>query len=303
MSTLKWLNRSALVLGALAAVALAALALLQHLADRKMARQVDVRAATLTLRHDPDTLARGQYLFASRGCTECHGQDGAGRTFVRDDDQGLVLRAPNITPAGSAVRSYQVADWARTIRHGVKPDGHPVQIMPSEDYARWTDEDMAALISHLQQMPAVQGDAALVQLPAIVKALYALGMVQDAAEKIDHSLPPPVPVPAGATVAHGRYVAQMCIGCHGAGFSGGRIPGGPPDWPAAANLTPGARSAMGPYRSPAQLGAMFKTGRRPDGTAVSPVMPFGALQALNDTDIAGLHAYLQSLPAQAFGQR
>jgi hypothetical protein len=39
----------------------------------------------------------------------------------------------------------------------------------------------------------------------------------------------------GATAEHGKYVAKMCIGCHGLGLAGGKIPGAPPQWPAASN--------------------------------------------------------------------
>ncbi|WP_229256438.1 hypothetical protein [Duganella lactea] len=43
-------------------------------------------------------------------------------------------------------------DWVRTLRHGVKPDGRPVQFMPSEDYNRLSDADTASLILYLQQL-------------------------------------------------------------------------------------------------------------------------------------------------------
>ena len=87
-------------------------------------------------------------------------------------------------------------------------------------------------------------------------------------EKIDHSLPPPKPVAAAVTVEHGAYVAAMCIGCHGAGLSGGKIPGGPPDWLAAANITPGDKSVMPAYKDGTSFAAMMKTGKRPDGSAI-----------------------------------
>ena len=48
-------------------------------------------------------------------------------------------------------------------------------------------------------------------------------------------------------MAHGEYVSAMCIGCHGEGLSGGKIPAGPPDWPAAPNLTPGEGSVLPRY--------------------------------------------------------
>jgi hypothetical protein len=95
----------------------------------------------------------------------------------------------------------------------------------------------------------------------------------------------------------------MCIGCHGEHFSGGKIPGGPPDWPAAANLTPGEGSAMKRYASADQFIAMLRTGKRPDGSAVSDVMPFPSLKELNETDMKAAHLFLQSLPPRPAGGR
>ena len=94
----------------------------------------------------------------------------------------------------------------------------------------------------------------------------------------------------------------MCIGCHGAGLSGGKIPGGPPDWPAAANLTPGDRGVIGNYKDAAQFAAMFKSGKRPDGSAIK-VMPFESLREVNETDVQALYAFLKTVPAKPFGQR
>ena len=74
------------------------------------------------------------------------------------------------------------------------------------------------------------------------RVLYGLGAIPDAAARIDHQLAPSRPVPAGVTVANGRYVANMCIGCHGADLAGGKIPGGPPDWPAASDMAAAAET-------------------------------------------------------------
>ena len=89
-----------------------------------------------------------------------------------------------------------------------------------------------------------------------------------------------LPVAAAVTVEHGAYVAAMCIGCHGAGLSGGKIPGGPPDWPAAANITPGDKSGMLAYKDAAAFASMIKTGIVADGSTIK-VMPFESLRELN----------------------
>ena len=182
----------------------------------------------------------------------------------------LLITGADITPRpGQRDAAYKPEDWVRAIRHGVKPDGRPALIMPSEDYNRFTDADLAAMVAYVRQLPPAGGGAAEIRLPLPVRALYGAGAIKDAAEKIDHSLPPQQPVAEGVTLEHGAYVANGCIGCHGAELAGGKIPGGPPDWPAAAKLTQGEGSAMDRYPNAESLIAMLRSGKRPDGSAVS----------------------------------
>ena len=271
-------------------------------AARKMQREVEVATRRLDITQDEKVRAHGRYLFESRGCTECHGANGAGRVFI--DEGGLFARAPNITRGkNSAVLHYKAEDWDRAVRHGVGIDKHPLLIMPSVDYCRWTDDDFRALLSYVVTLPPVDGEPRRLDLPAVVKTLYAFGAIEDSAEKIDHALPPPETIPASVSKEYGAYVANMCVGCHGDGLSGGKIPGGPPDWPAAANLTPGTESAMLRYDSADAFRAMLRSGKRPDGTAISAVMPFTILKAMNDTDIEALYLHLKTLAPRAHGQR
>ncbi len=134
--------------------------------------------------------------------------------------------------------------WLRrgvwTLRHGVKRNRRAAIIMPSEDYNRLVDADVSAIIAYASQLAPLPGAAGEVRLPMPLKALYGAGFIQDASEKIDHSLPPATPVPEGVTDA-------------------------PPDWPPAAQLASGPGSALDRYATAEQFAAMFKTGKRPDG--------------------------------------
>ncbi len=270
--------------------------------EAKRNRVVDVAVSPVAIAIDPAGLARGKYLYESRGCSDCHGRDGAGKIVI-NDSSGLLVRAPNISSAvGTVATALGPLDWVRVLRHGVKPNGRPLLIMPSEDYARMTDADLGMLIGYVKTLPPVEGHVPEIRLPLVVRFLYATGAIRDAAEKIDHTLPPPQPVAASDVVASGDYVANSCRGCHNEALSGGPIPGGPPDWPAAANLTPGPGSAMAHYQSEAEFAAMLKTGKRPDGSAVSSVMPFDSLKELDAADVAGLYAFIKTLPAKAQGE-
>lgn len=289
----RWMSRAFWTLAVLVVAAAGIVATGAWLGDRKRERVVEVRRLAVALPTDAAAIERGRYLFTTRGCGECHGADGTGRVFI--DSPDLRVKAPGITAGpGSVAARYSVEDWERVIRHGVKPDGRPVFVMPSEDYNRLTDADLGALIAYIRQLPPAPGGPLEARIPLPVRVMYGLGFIRDAAEKIDHTLPPSQPVAEGATAAWGEYVANACIGCHGKTLTGGRIPGTPPDWPPAADLTP--KGVLPTYPGVDAFVASMRSGRRPDGSTISPVMPFGGISVMNDTDLRAIFAYLQTLP-------
>ncbi|BDB23295.1 hypothetical protein Tamer19_09200 [Cupriavidus sp. TA19] len=280
--------------GVAAAVAVAAYAAV-WVGERKASRTVAVQVAPLALRDDAAAIAHGKYLYESRGCMECHGA-GAGGKQVFDDPKGLRVRAPDLTRGNPAIATYRAEDWVRSVRHGVAPSGRPLLIMPSEDYNRLSDEDLGAMVAYLRSLPPGMGAPAEITLPWMVRALYGVGVVRDAASKIDHSLPvQPAQVPA-ATAQYGGYVANACLGCHGHDFSGGKIPGAPPDWPPAADLRPVSGGAMSRYGQARGFIEMMRSGKRPDGSQISRVMPFDSFGRMNDTELTALYLYLADMP-------
>ena len=143
---IKWTAGGAALL-VIVAAATAAAGLV--LAEQRRNRTIDIQPRPVAYTTDAQTIARGRYLYASRGCTDCHGTQGTGREFV-NDGKNTRLAGPDITPAGVVAR-YQPVDWDSVIRHGVKPNGHPVMVMPSEDYNRLTNDDLSALVSYVRQ--------------------------------------------------------------------------------------------------------------------------------------------------------
>ena len=295
----RWIKWSLGGVGMVVVLAAAAVLLGQQLGERRRTRTIEVAVRPVAYATDAQALERGKYLYESRGCAECHGANGGGRDFV-NDGKGVHLAGPNIT-AGGRTAGYKPEDWVRTIRHGVKPGGHPVLVMPSEDYNRLTDADVAAIVAHVRSLPPIKGGEAVIEFPPQVWVLYGYGVIPDAASRIDHSVPPAQPVPAAVDAQHGAYVANMCIGCHGQHLSGGPIPGGPPDWPPAANLTPGEGSALTRYADVNQFAKMLRSGKRSDGTAIQ-VMPFESLGKLNDVDVQALYEFLRTVPPRPAGQ-
>ena len=62
-------------------------------------------------------------------------------------------------------------------------------------------------------------------------------------------------------------------------------------------------SAMARYTSADQFKSMLRTGKRPDGTPISDVMPFKSLVYMDDGELDALYAYLKTIEPRPFGQR
>lgn len=246
-------------------------------------------------------LARGLYLAQTRGCNDCHGKDFGGNKVIEDGAMGR-LHAPNLTRGnGGRVASFKDEDWVRSIRHGVGPDQLGLFIMPSEEYAHLSDDDLGALIAYLKTVPAVDRERPATSLGPVSRVLLATGKMKLAAEVIDHPNVRPPSIAPAITADYGRYVAASCTGCHGPNFSGGKIEVGPPSWPQAANLTPHESGRLSKW-SEADFINTVRTAKRPDGTEVDPVMP-RAFGQMDDTELKALWAFFKSAPAVATGVR
>lgn len=195
---------------------------------------------------------------------------------------------------------YTSKDWFRILRHGVKKDGKRALVMPSEDYVQFSDDELASVIAYVKSMPPVDRES----LP---HSLGPIGLLVAATEpvfafdKIDHSQKPEA-VKRGPTKEWGKVLAGTCSGCHGAGFSGGKIPGTDPSWPMARNITPDEATGIGKWKFEDFEKAM-RTGQRPDGTALSDVMPWKMYKGMDEDDVEALWEYLRTVPAKPAGGR
>jgi mono/diheme cytochrome c family protein len=177
-------------LAAIAGLGAAAASVAAWLGDRRLERTVVVRVVPVPFTHEPAAIRRGAELYEERGCVQCHGDDGAGRV-ITNDRIGLFVRAPNITAqAGTATATYSEGDWVRAIRHGVSQHGRALMFMPCEEYNRFTDTELAALVAYVRSLPPHEGAGSSIRLPFHLKALYGAGLMPDAADRIDHRKPP-----------------------------------------------------------------------------------------------------------------
>ncbi|MNL85220.1 hypothetical protein D3C87_2134650 [compost metagenome] len=53
---------------------------------------------------------------------------------------------------------------------------------------------------------------------------------------------------------------------------------------------------MSRYGQASAFIAMMRSGKRPDGTEVSRVMPFDSFGRMNDTDLTALYLFLAGMP-------
>ena len=217
--------------------------------QRRLDKKWVVAGHRLTIPTDSLALERGRRLATTISkCADCHTADFGGGLFI-DAPPVARLYAANLTRGkGGIGGQLSDLDWERAIRHGVKPDGSALLFMPAVEFQHINDEDTAALIAFLKTLPAVDRQAGKNSVGPIGRALFAKGdLVALPAELIDHTAAHPAPVPMGVSVEYGRYIADIggCKGCHGPGLSGGHIPGTPPEWKPAANITP---TGIGHYK-------------------------------------------------------
>lgn len=250
---------------------------------------------------DAAAVDRGKHLAITRGCTDCHGADLGGQKVMENGAMGTI-HGSNITRGqGGLPPSFSDADFERAIRHGIAPDGRGLFLMPSTDYAFFSEDDMGAIVAYLKSLPPVNRPTVPIALGPVSRGLLTLGKIKLAADEIDHANIKPAVTAPGVTVEYGHYVANSCTGCHGANFSGGKIASGPPDWPPAANLTPHESGQLAKW-SEADFIKALRDFKRPDGTELHPAMP-RAFGQMHDMELQALWAYFKTVPPVPIGQR
>ena len=222
MKLRKWLTRIGIAV--LAVVALAATTVFA-LSQARLMHAYAVPAETVPIPTQPAAIAHGYHLAIISGCVDCHGRDLSGRVFFESAMIGRFV-APNLTRGkGGSGGRFADQDWVRAIRHGVRPDGKPLLVMPSKEFYVLSDGDLGALIAYLETIPPVDNELPSSAVSPIGRALMLA--MKDlpllSAERIDHNAPRPLAPPVGVTVEYGKYLAVRCTGCHGENLSAARF--------------------------------------------------------------------------------
>lgn len=288
---LRWIGYIA---GALLVLILVLAGTIYAVSAARLSRTYEVPADQVAIPTDSATVARGAHLAQSRlGCADCHGPDLAGKPVVESGMFGHFI-APNLTRGeGGLGAEFTDADWLRSLRHGVKRDGKPVIFMPSEEFSRLSEEDVTAVIAYAKQVPPVNGAQPPSRLGPIARAILTFNPRILPAAAMDHSAPIPTAPMAEVSPRYGEYLASTsgCRGCHGPDLAGGDAL--EPGTPAPPNLTPAGPLASW---SEADFVRALREGVRPDGSSISPAMPWKAMGRMTDLELQAIYAYLKSVP-------
>ena len=292
---LRWILIS---LGVVAGLAVIAAGSLYALGGRKLAARYDVPAEReLVIPADSISIERGARLVRALPCGDCHGEDLGGKVFA-DAGPFALLAAPNLTRGrGGRALPLTDAEWERAIRHGVRRDGTGLLIMPSEVFHAVADDEMAAMIAYLKQLPPVDREVPPLHVRIVGRMVLGAGQLKPAPEILP-SAPHVASVDTTPGVEYGRYLVAMsgCAACHGSSFAGG--PGVNDDSPPASNLTP---TGIGHYTEDDFVNAM-RTGVRPrGGAAISEAMPWKYYGTMSDGALRSIHRYLKTFPPKPFG--
>jgi len=266
---LKW---AAVTVVSIVAIALIAI----YVGSEVRLRQTfEIAATAVPVPTDSASLARGRHIFLTRGCEGCHGEGLAGKVFF---DQPMLARlvAPNVV---RAIRGYSDADLARLLRHGVRPNGRGVAVMPSSMFYNLDDADLGALMAYLRTLPDKGKDTLP---PTSMRLLARIGVVtgQYKLEPVEIAHEAPRAPNGPDLAAKGLYTAKStCTECHGQELEG-------------SEETP-ALSVVAAY-SPTEFARLMREGIPRDGRKLDLMAAVARSRFvhLTDEEVNALYAYL-----------
>jgi mono/diheme cytochrome c family protein len=158
-----------------------------------------------TIPDDDEARARGDHLVRTRGCRGCHGDNLGGQVMW-----GYAV-APSLT---ALAREVTAADFEAALRHGIDHNGRAVYDMPSYNFLRLRDSDVADIIAYLRAAPLVQETLPPASLPWSIRWNLAQARAVPIAAILDKV--PPLKYAGDSSLARGEYLAMTtCIECHG----------------------------------------------------------------------------------------
>lgn len=309
LATLKWVGLGLLILIVLFVIFVFA----------RANRTYEAPYPAITASQDSAVIARGAYIVNGAGhCADCHFAVSELARVGRGEQVPLsggfsfpspigTIYAPNITSdKETGIGDYTDGEIARTLRYGVKKNGHAlIDFMSLYDAS---DEDITAVISYLRTLPPVKTLRKENEWNFMGNAIRAAGLIKPMG---DGDVPPAPPV--DSTAAYGRYLASSianCVGCHtnfdmmtgekiGVDFAGqmpmevfdaqGAIVAG--KHVVTPNLTPDPETGRMANWTQDMFITRFRAGRVIEGTP----MPWGSFSRMSDLELTALYKFFNSL--------
>ena len=236
-----------------------------------------------------EAILRGESL--AHICAGCHSSNGklplTGQDFTAGDSGPPTgtLWAANLTPAH--LGTWSDGEIVRAIREGVRRDGHSLMIMPAGAFHNMSDDDVLAIVAYLRSQPAVQPDSPPRSVNVLGAIMFAAVIPDDVFTAQPPLTKPVIAPPRARTPEYGGYLVHLgCQDCHGTDYHGssGSSDGPPP----SPDLIDFAKK-----HTVAEFVTTLRTGKKPDGTALSEEMPWRDLEKFSDDDFAAIALYLK----------
>ena len=238
---------------------------------------------------DSSSLAQGMHLSKIHACQECHGESFEGKVFV--DAPPFLVVASNLTSGkGGIGGAYDTGDWDRAIRHGVKPSGKAVMLMPAKTFHNLTDADTARLIAYLKSLPSVDNELPASELRTLGNVLAGIGAFDTGAEVHTESARKAMSLDATSSLEDkGKYLSSItCIYCHGNDLRG--APPLDPSMPPAPDL-----AAVGAW-SFDMFEKTMRTGVTPTDHEINPeFMPWQSFKHMTEEELLSIHTHLKTI--------
>lgn len=241
---------------------------------------------------DSSMLAYGEHLatVVSR-CSNCHGEGLKGAQLGEEDAFGLFVASNLTSGKGGVGSSFSDADWERAIRHGIGGDGRVLIAMPAEFFSHYSDEDLAALLAYIKQLPPVDNELPKTKPALLAKLFIGAGLYAPPSLVVDPDAPHNVSPPTDSQLEYGEYLVNIaaCGECHGVKLKGPEFEGPPP----GPDLTKTGQLAT--WTETDFIHAL-RTGSTPDGRVMDPtLMPWPGFTRLTDAQLSSIWTYLSSL--------
>ncbi|MGA9855779.1 MAG: cytochrome c [Gammaproteobacteria bacterium] len=228
---LKW---TGILLGSLILLAALAVVVFYAASEYQFKRTYSAPQVTLAIPNDPTSIAAGQFIAITRGCSGCHSAGLKGQVFFDDPWIGRIT-APDIT---QVIQHYSDAQLVRLLRYGVRPDSTSVMIMPSSTFYYLSDEDLADLIAYLRTVPTAVNSLPATHIRILGRWMFLTGAVNFQAALIEKLGPRMIAGKPEPTATYGDYlVHSSCTECHGLDLHGDKLVGSP-DLIIAKSYTP-----------------------------------------------------------------